>query len=190
MFLKNKYSACYFNIVNRAKSRLLEENTYIENHHIIPKSLGGNNSKDNLVKLTAREHFICHILLTKMTTGQEKYKMIHAAIGMKRSRKYQKRYINSRLYEQVRKDFAIISGNRNKGKHPSKETRKKMSKAGKGRIFTEEKKTTLVKHVKACPTRQCPKRLKNKYLINSKEDLHLTKEIRANILTQTKQKIK
>ena len=52
MFLKNKYSTCYFNIVNRAKSRLLEENTYIENHHIIPKSLGGNNSKDNLVKLT------------------------------------------------------------------------------------------------------------------------------------------
>lgn len=34
--------------------------TYTEKHHIIPKSLGGDNSKTNLVVLTGRQHFICH----------------------------------------------------------------------------------------------------------------------------------
>ena len=37
---------------------------YYENHHILPKCLGGGNEENNLVLLTAREHFICHKLLT------------------------------------------------------------------------------------------------------------------------------
>jgi len=62
MYLQNKYSKCYFNIINRAKSREIAPNTYTEKHHIISKSCGGDNSSANLVKLTAREHFICHLL--------------------------------------------------------------------------------------------------------------------------------
>ena len=38
---------------------------YYENHHIIPKWLGGDDSKDNMVLLTAREHFVAHWLLWK-----------------------------------------------------------------------------------------------------------------------------
>ena len=29
-----------------------------ENHHIIPKSCGGLNDKNNMIRLTAKEHFI------------------------------------------------------------------------------------------------------------------------------------
>ena len=43
-----------------------EFNGYSEIHHIIPKSLGGKDSKDNLVKLSAKEHFIAHRLLAKI----------------------------------------------------------------------------------------------------------------------------
>lgn len=39
--------------------------SYHEYHHIIPKCLGGSNSNDNLVSLTAKEHFIAHNLLLK-----------------------------------------------------------------------------------------------------------------------------
>lgn len=38
---------------------------YLETHHIVPKSLGGKNDKSNLVNLTAREHYIAHLLLFK-----------------------------------------------------------------------------------------------------------------------------
>jgi 5-methylcytosine-specific restriction endonuclease McrA len=36
---------------------------YKEIHHILPKSLGGSNDKSNLVELTAREHYIVHMLI-------------------------------------------------------------------------------------------------------------------------------
>ena len=64
MFTLNKYTKWYYAIVDRAKIRI--NDGYTENHHIIPKSLCGSNTKDNKVDLNAREHFICHLLLTKM----------------------------------------------------------------------------------------------------------------------------
>ena len=72
MYLQNKYSNWYFNIIKQAQTRTISG--YTEKHHIIPKSLGGNNTKDNLVALTAREHFVCHLLLTRMTTGEARKK--------------------------------------------------------------------------------------------------------------------
>ena len=39
---------------------------YCETHHILPKCLGGSNEEENLVNLTAREHFIAHMLLVKI----------------------------------------------------------------------------------------------------------------------------
>jgi hypothetical protein len=66
LFLQNKYSKCYFRIIEKSKSRKLDD-IYVEKHHIFPKSLDGDNSKENVIELTAKEHFICHLLLTKMT---------------------------------------------------------------------------------------------------------------------------
>jgi 5-methylcytosine-specific restriction endonuclease McrA len=74
MFLNNKYTNYYNSIINRAKSRILPKEIYTERHHIIPKSLGGSNSKNNLVLLTAREHRLEHMLLTKMLIDPEHIK--------------------------------------------------------------------------------------------------------------------
>lgn len=133
----NKYKTWYNNIINRARNRVL--GSYTELHHIVPRSMGGSNNADNLVALTAREHFICHILLTKFTIGQDRNKMLHAAIIMKSANNYQDRYFNSRLYETVRKDYAIAASERQigelnhfYGKRHSEETRAKMSSAKKG----------------------------------------------------------
>lgn len=40
-----------------------EENFHI--HQIVPKGIGGGDSKENLVKLTIREHLFAHLLLAK-----------------------------------------------------------------------------------------------------------------------------
>lgn len=40
-----------------------KKNGYYESHHIKPKWLGGDDSADNLVLLTAREHYLAHYLL-------------------------------------------------------------------------------------------------------------------------------
>ena len=80
MYLQNKYTRCYYNIIQRAKIRILKPP--YERHHIIPRSLGGNNFKENIVKLTSHEHFVCHLLLTKMIEGKNKEKMVYAAWAM------------------------------------------------------------------------------------------------------------
>jgi len=64
MFKENKYTRLYISIIERARTRIIDD--YTESHHVIPKCLGGSNLKDNIVRLTAREHFLCHLLLTKM----------------------------------------------------------------------------------------------------------------------------
>ena len=75
------YIKIYANIVRNARKRnnMMELCLdYSENHHVIPRSIAKyfkNPSKAetpaNLVKLTAKEHYICHLLLVKIT--QKRY---------------------------------------------------------------------------------------------------------------------
>jgi len=105
--LTNKYSKLYYKITDNAKQRTTEG--YTERHHITPQSMGGSNGTENLVELTAREHFICHWLLVKMTEGKDRSKMVYALNGMKAENKYQKRYhtkITGRVYETYRIEHA------------------------------------------------------------------------------------
>lgn len=101
MFLENKYTTWYNNIIQKAQLRI--NDGYVENHHIIPKSLGGPDTIENIVALTAKEHFICHLLLTKMVAGAMKYKMHQAALMMAKHGPGQARYtITSRTYNMLK----------------------------------------------------------------------------------------
>jgi len=138
--LTNKYSKTYFAITFNAKQRINEG--YTELHHIIPQSMGGSNDKDNLVELTAREHFICHWLLIKMTEGKDRSKMLYALNGMKAENRYQQRYntkITARVYETYRIEHAENHSNTMKGR-PAK---------NKGRSMSEEQKQLLREKAKA-----------------------------------------
>ena len=138
MFKKNKYTIWYNKIIDNAISRNI--NGYTELQHIIPKSLGGSNFSDNLVNLTAREHFICHWLLTKMTTGDAKAKMIFALNGMKRSNSYQLRYdtkITSRVFDDIKQKSAEQSKIQNTGNKLSEQHKKNISKSLKGKPKSE-----------------------------------------------------
>jgi hypothetical protein len=123
MFLLNKYHTWYHQIIenallnNRIKHKRSNVNyKYYEKHHILPKAMNGNDTNNNLVLLTAREHFICHKLLTKMTVGPAYHKMCNALLCMSRSRYNQDRYIiSSRDFAYIRKcvadkNSALFSG--------------------------------------------------------------------------------
>jgi hypothetical protein len=102
------YKKVYKNIINRANSRNWNRKfapEYVERHHIVPRSLGGKDTKDNLVFLTAREHFICHWLLYKLSEGVDKSKMANAWFRMCQTNEFQSRY-NSKHYSQARKAFS------------------------------------------------------------------------------------
>jgi hypothetical protein len=105
------YEKVYNDLIIRANNRLIEG--YSENHHIIPKSFGGSNKDDNLVRLTAREHFIAHLLLYKMqTTKRRIHQMLTAVVVMSGKDKF-----NSRLYESAKKEFSILHSERISGKN-------------------------------------------------------------------------
>lgn len=72
----SKYQRWYDQLMERAKGRVLD--CYFEIHHIQPRSLDGGDELENLVKLTYREHFLAHWLLTKMYTGKSRRSMLYA----------------------------------------------------------------------------------------------------------------
>jgi hypothetical protein len=119
MYLQNKYTKCYYSIIDRAKSRDLPKEVYIERHHIIPKSLGGSNEQNNLVTLTPREHFICHLLLPRMLTGVNKRNMTFAIWSMMNrdhSKQRARHKVNSHVYQRLKNQIAIAISESNKGR--------------------------------------------------------------------------
>jgi len=114
MFNDSKYTRWYYQLINRAQTRELSRDIYTEKHHIIPRCLGGDNSLENLARLTAREHFIAHWLLTKMTNGESQKKLAYACKRMMHSKNNnQIRYkISSKIYENLKKQLNITLKNR------------------------------------------------------------------------------
>lgn len=129
IFIENKYTKWYYSIINNARLRELE-NIYNEKHHIIPKSLGGNNLKENLIQLTAKEHFICHLLLTKMTLGKEKSKMVYAAWALANLNNdtQDRKKITSKTYSILRENFSLIHSANRIGSRQTEETKQKQRK--------------------------------------------------------------
>lgn len=96
------YNKVYKQLIDHAKSRnLTKKDCYIEQHHIIPRSEGGIDDKSNIVNLTAREHYIVHLLLAKIYNDAA---MHHAVVMMRNSsNKKQRKYrFNSHLYAKLR----------------------------------------------------------------------------------------
>lgn len=113
--LENKYTKWYINIILKALLRgnnlkiIKNKFDYIETHHILPKSfnLGGDTDLLNLTYLTAREHFIVHMLLPKMLKDSSlKQKMAWAIVSMMgQDKKGNRNIINSSTYETAKKIF-------------------------------------------------------------------------------------
>ena len=117
------YYKIYLDLVEKAKTQALDDNVYVEKHHIVPKSLGGLNCEENIVKFTGRQHYVAHELLVmhykhKANLGKDKtpyYKMLKALSAMiqlpasKDENGLRKRLFkfNSKLYDSWKKELRI-----------------------------------------------------------------------------------
>lgn len=116
--LENKYSRLYFEFIQDRKHQKFSTDDYTETHHIIPRSLGGTDDADNLIKLYPRDHFFAHLLLSKMFAGIGAIKMAYAlkcmrdfTIGNKRytvkSREYALiKSINKKIFQKIGQEFS------------------------------------------------------------------------------------
>jgi hypothetical protein len=98
------YKKIYENLIEKARlsNRKKGVNVYYEKHHIIPKCFGGSNKKENLVLLTAKEHFIAHLLLIQLYEGKEKSKMTFGLFQMCRKNSQHQRVISARQFEMAK----------------------------------------------------------------------------------------
>lgn len=113
-----------YNELTSQKDRSLD--CYTEKHHIIPKCLGGSNDKCNIVRLTAREHFIAHWILTKIYPKNRKLKYAFSMMTCLKS------HISSRQFERARLESHISHSGKNHnqfGKTRSAETKAKIRKS-------------------------------------------------------------
>ena len=95
------YIKHYNQLVDRAKNRKLD--CYVEIHHVIPRCMGGSDNAENLVSLTAREHFIAHLLLTKIYPGNMYLVKAVAIMCIGQS----ERKLTNRWYGKVRELFSV-----------------------------------------------------------------------------------
>jgi len=138
---------------------------YYENHHILPKCLDGENKKENLVLLTGKEHYLSHKLLVEIFPDEDK--LIYSLWVMCNANKTgdRKYKTGAREYERLKIKFSKNqTGDKNhrygkkpwntglpkelqgfyghqgcmRGKKHSKETREKISEAGKGKIHSKK----------------------------------------------------
>ena len=108
------YQEHYDKLVSRAKERKLD--CYSESHHIIPKCMGGTDDKDNLVQLSAREHFIAHLLLMKIYP--KSYGLVKAIQMMCAASGNQERSMN-RMYGWLKEKFSVEMSRSQKGEKNS-----------------------------------------------------------------------
>lgn len=170
MFILNKYHKVYFDLMEkRLKYPLYKNEVYCETHHILPKSLGGNDEKSNLVNLTPREHYIAHALLTKITVGKDKrsmmwalHRMIHGNVDVLSSRQYDvfrvrwsqylkenhhsKRIVgwNEKMSDLVKQQWQNDDDRRKYFSDTLKETHERQKKSDPKKYYDRQRKSALL----------------------------------------------
>lgn len=142
IFNSSKHAKWYYTIIRRAQSRTLDG--YKEKHHIIPRSMGGSDDKTNLVNLTAKEHYIAHLLLPYMVNDDIHRKKMWGALRCmsKLIYKTHRRYVGSaRFYQKAKENIDFGAGNR--GRKQSPEEISKRAASLKGKVCSEETKRKI-----------------------------------------------
>jgi hypothetical protein len=139
------YTRIYNQIIERAQTRKLEG--YFEKHHIVPKCIGGLDKKENIVELTAREHFLCHKLLCKIYPKEPKlwYALWLMAIGKRKWIESTPYNMSSKEYEHIRIEFI----KRVKGKPISESHKTKIGKSNSRQI---NQYSTLGEYIQTFPS--------------------------------------
>ena len=147
----NHYKSLISTRFSYGRSVKPKDGQYYERHHITPKCMGGLNNQENLIYLTAREHYVAHWLLTK--------------IGK-----------NSRFCEPLNNAFGTMMW----GKENRKFTDRQYQRAREiPRILTEEHKNLLIEAAKKPKTEEHKQKLRESK-IEWWKTFELTDEIRAS----------
>lgn len=127
------YQQHYDRLISRAVGRQRDFAEHLEQHHVVPKCLGGSDIMGNLVWLTPEEHFTAHQLLVKINPGHKG--LAWAALKMCGNPHGQR---SNKMYGWLRKRHSKATSQRmignkiNAGRKQSEEEKRKRSVSLKG----------------------------------------------------------
>ena len=172
------YQKIYDSLIERGKRTLIHG--YRENHHIIPKCMGGSNKKENLVYLTPEEHFVAHQLLVKIYPSNRDiiYATRMMCVGNDRVKR------NNKSYGWIRARVASFPG-ANKGRVMPEEQKEKLRVANIGKVLSEE---TIQKLKDSSPHRPMSAELKQR-MIEIHTNKVVSEETRKKISVARKGKV-
>lgn len=148
------YDTFIQNILN-TRGRFGCGNIYHERHHVLPKCMGGTDSKDNLIDLFADEHYMAHKLLSDENPDNTSLSRAYFLMSNLANNYQQDRYeCTPEEYECARTRFSVAlkelySDKTNHpcyGKHLSEKTRKKQSERAKERLRDPRNNPMYGKH--------------------------------------------
>lgn len=124
---------------NSKDIRLSKDYIYVEIHHIIPKSLGGIDTSDNLVELLPEEHIFIHMLRYKIFKTREDMLAVRFMLNGFESCK--KNYVGN-LSKKIRMGYAWIKQNaaefRKETGWQTEDGRRRISEARKGTMVVKD----------------------------------------------------
>lgn len=134
--LNNRFTDQYISLIETALARGYSSRDeakrglgYVEKHHILPRSLDGDETSKNVVYLSGSEHIFTHKLLQNMFSDEVSsnlmllayWRMCNGKIG-----------VDPLEYERVRMKFSVLQRQRMLGRVASIETKNKQSIAHRG----------------------------------------------------------
>lgn len=145
------YKHIYDSLIYKCKNRE-KPNSYTERHHILPRCMQGDDNIDNLVFLTAKEHFVAHHLLCKIYPTNPKLWFAFNAMVHWHSKNTDGRTDSYKLtaneYERLKIRRSEILSKMFSGRHLSDETKEKLREINLGRTVSVEVKKKLSESLK------------------------------------------
>lgn len=124
------YKQHYGRLIDNAKQGHFEG--YTEKHHIVPRCMGGSNSKANIICLSAEAHFMAHKLLMKM--HPKSFGLMSAVFFMSSCNRFIEGRVNNKIFGWLRRRMS----EKMKGRTVTEETRQKARAASTGQTHTAE----------------------------------------------------
>jgi hypothetical protein len=135
------YSKIYKDFIEDRKTKMIQVD-YFEKHHILPRAMGGNDAPENIVKLSAEDHFFAHILLSKIDVRQK-----HPLVMMMTGARHLKGKLLRRHIGTARRVLGMPLPEATKAKmkatHNKPEAKARVSAQFKGVTLTEDHKEKI-----------------------------------------------
>ena len=139
--MSNKYQTIYIKLMAKGMERKegrARHKQFYDAHHIIPRSMNGNDDADNLVLLTRKEHYLAHLLLTRIVKNTNLSKAYLALNAMMNgsTKLYHKRYAKTRMGVRIRTGVRLTISMSLTGKRKSFEHKRRISETMTGQPGT------------------------------------------------------